>query len=64
VPTSLLPYYHYRDELAVSDGVIMRGEHVVIPERLRKEMKKRVPSGHQCVPASRSGCDVLARHVI
>ena len=60
VPTSLLPYYHYRDELAVSDGVIMRGERVVIPERLRKEMKKRVHTGHLGINA----CLRLARDVM
>jgi len=30
VPMVLLPYYHHRDELAVSDGITIKGEWVVI----------------------------------
>ena len=60
VPTALLPYYHYRDELAVSDGVIMRGERVVIPTSLRREMKRRVHTGHLGI----NTCLRLARDVM
>jgi len=42
VPSLLMPYYHYRDELAVSDGIIMRGERVVIPLSMQKDMKRKI----------------------
>ena len=31
----LLPYYNYRDELTIHDGIIYRGERIVIPRSLR-----------------------------
>ena len=42
VPPLLMPYYQYRDELAVSDGIIMRGERVVIPLSMQKDMKRKI----------------------
>ena len=44
---SLTPYYHYRDELFVHDGIILRGERVVIPTAMRPEIKMKVHAGHQ-----------------
>ena len=55
-----MPYYHYRDELAVSDGIIMRGERVVIPLSMRKEMKRKIHTGHMGMNA----CLRLARDVV
>ena len=42
----LTPYYSYRDELAVQDGLIFKGERVIIPINLRKEMKEKIHSSH------------------
>ena len=36
VPDRLLPYFSYRDELTIQDGIIFRGERIVIPSSLRK----------------------------
>ena len=33
---TLVNYFHVRDELTVQEGVILRGERVVIPKSLRK----------------------------
>ncbi len=46
IPERLRPYFHFRDELAVQDGVVMKGDRVVIPQSLRKEMKQAVHAGH------------------
>ena len=35
VPTGILPYFNYRDELTVQDGIIMRADRIVIPQSLR-----------------------------
>ena len=43
----LLPYFSYRDELTIQDGVIFRGERIVIPSSLRKSIKEKVPAGHK-----------------
>ena len=46
VPCRLLPYFSYRDEVTIQDGVIFRGERIVIPSSLRKSMKEKVHAGH------------------
>ena len=42
----LHPYFSYRDELTVQDGIIFRGERILVPKELRAEMKKKVHAGH------------------
>ena len=46
LPPVLAPYYSFRDELAVHDGLVYRGERLVIPKDLRPEMRKEVHSSH------------------
>ncbi|XP_011664712.2 uncharacterized protein K02A2.6-like [Strongylocentrotus purpuratus] len=46
LPEELTPYFGYRDELAVHDGLIFKGERVIIPISLRKEMKEKIHSSH------------------
>ena len=45
VPLCITPYFDYRDELTVQDGIILRGERVVIPTSVRKELKAKVHAG-------------------
>ena len=46
VPPSVIPYFDYRDELTVQDGIILRGERVVIPTSLRPDLKAKLHAGH------------------
>lgn len=46
LPENLIPYFSYRDELTIQDGIIYRGDRIVIPKSLQKEMKERVHTGH------------------
>jgi hypothetical protein len=46
VPTAVTAYFDYRDEMTVQDGIVLRGERIVIPETLRKDIKERVHAGH------------------
>lgn len=46
VEPSLRPYFNFRNELAAQQGVIYRGERVVVPLNLRKDMIKRIHSSH------------------
>ena len=57
-PQSLTPYYSFRDELTVQDGLIFRGERLVIPSSLRSEMKKSV---HNNSHLGENGCLQRAR---
>ena len=42
----LLPYYSYRDELVAHDGLILRGDRLLVPMSLRLMIKKRLHAGH------------------
>ena len=46
LPHQVAPYFPYRDELSVQDGLVFRGERVVIPTDLRQTLKERVHSSH------------------
>ena len=46
VDQSIRSYFDYRDEMSVHDGVILRGERIVIPQTLRSEVKNSVHVGH------------------
>ena len=45
-PAQMTPCYSVRDELSVQDGLIFRGERVVIPKALCGDIKQRVHSSH------------------
>jgi transposase InsO family protein len=45
-PEALVPFFHCRDELTIHDGIIYRGDRIVIPKSLQKDMKDRVHTGH------------------
>ena len=46
LPATLTPYFQICDELSTSDGLIFRGERVVIPKSMRKGMLERLHSSH------------------
>ena len=46
VDPDLLPYFSFRDTLSHKDGVILKGEAVLIPKSLRENMKIRLHSAH------------------
>ena len=41
-----LPYFYQRDELTLQNGLIFRGERVVVPKKLRETMKQKIHSSH------------------
>ena len=46
VPLAKLPYWNYRDELSLYDGVIFRGKRICIPKKIRSMMLKIIHSSH------------------
>ena len=46
VPEAALPYFNIRDELSIQDGLVFRGERIIIPQTLRKEMKETLHTSH------------------
>ena len=57
LPSTLNPYYSFADELSVQDGIIFKGERVVVPTSLRSDMKRVIHTAHLGV----SGCLRRAR---
>ncbi|KAL9956099.1 hypothetical protein ACROYT_G037526 [Oculina patagonica] len=47
VPALLKPYWPFRDELAVEDGIAMKGHRIIIPPALQREILTRLHSAHQ-----------------
>ena len=43
----LRPYWGLRDELSVEDGLIMKGDRIIIPASMRKEILEAIHAGHQ-----------------
>ena len=38
LPKDLRPYWSYRDEIGISDGVIFKGKQVIIPDAMRSDI--------------------------
>ena len=53
VHPSIRPYFAVRDELALNDDIIMRGERAVVPESLRSDYIRQIHSGHPGLEASK-----------
>lgn len=48
----LHPYWCFRDELAVLDGLVMKGSRVIVPAALRSETLNKLHDGHQGLTAT------------
>ena len=57
IPVQLTPYYGVRDELGVHDGLIFRGERLVVRQGIRASVKRDIHSSHAGV----EGCLRRAR---
>ena len=46
MPPKLFPCVQVRSELSIAEGLIYKGDEIVIPFALRKEIKERIHMGH------------------
>ena len=46
VPPELRQYWSYRDELTVSDGIILKGNRVLIPKQMQPEILQKLHTSH------------------
>ena len=46
VPTPIRQYWSFRDELSVEDGVVMKGQRVVIPDSMKEDILEQLHYGH------------------
>ena len=47
IDPATLPYYKRAAELSVEEGLLMRGNRIIIPPSLRRDMLARIHTGHQ-----------------
>jgi hypothetical protein len=55
-----LAYWNFRDELSVVDGILLKGEKVIIPKSLQSEMLQKVHTSH----LGMEKCKQRARNVL
>ena len=46
VPEEIREYFDMGDTLGIEEGVLMKGERMIIPHKLRADMKERLHSAH------------------
>ena len=46
VPLCIHGYFHFRDELSVQDGLVLKGERLVVPRSMREEIKQKLHQSH------------------
>ena len=40
------PYYTYREEIVHHEGLLFKGQRVIVPTKLRSDIKSRIHQGH------------------
>ena len=56
----VMPFFSYADELSVQDGIIFKGERVVVPQSMRADTKKEIHAAHLGI----NGCVRRARETL
>ncbi|PFX14895.1 Uncharacterized protein K02A2.6 [Stylophora pistillata] len=51
VPTSAQPFFKYRDEMTLQNGLVFKGTKIVVPESLRRDMIEETHKSHQRLQA-------------
>ncbi|CAB3986270.1 Hypothetical predicted protein [Paramuricea clavata] len=47
VPQVLKPYWCYRDEISIENGILMKGKRIIIPSTLQVEIVGKLHAAHQ-----------------
>ena len=65
-PPGTSPYWNYRDEISTHDGIMLKGERVIVPRSMQSEMLQIIHSSHlgteKCKRSKSQRCPVLARN--
>ena len=59
VPQEIRPYFSLKEEITVQNGLLFKGDRIIVPASLRKEMMEKVHSSHLGI----EGCSRRAREV-
>ena len=60
IPEEVRPYWNFRDELSEADGVLLKGERLIIPSCLQQDILQRIHMGHMGI----TKCTQRAREVV
>ena len=60
LPLELFPYFPFHDEITSAEGLLFKGDRVIIPSSLWKDMKTKLHCGHLGI----GKCRTLARQVM
>ncbi|CAC5394818.1 unnamed protein product [Mytilus coruscus] len=53
VPKKVFEYWNFRDELSNVNGIILKGEKIIIPASMRKNMLNKLHEGHLGIEKTR-----------
>ena len=54
IPSQCLPFWNFRDQISFSDGILFKGEKVIIPKSMQPDMLKTIHSSHLGVEKCKS----------
>ena len=60
IPDAVKPYLTHQDEISEAEGIMLRGNRIIVPVSMRKEMKSRIHEGHLGIER----CKVRAREAL
>ena len=46
VPSKIQPYWTFREELTIEDGLVLKGTRIIIPNKKREDILKLIHKGH------------------
>ena len=53
VPAEIRKYWALRDEMDVADGLVAKGDCVIIPNTLQRHILEKLHAAHQCIEKTR-----------
>ena len=59
-PDNIAPFWNFRDEIVVFNGVLLKGNRVIIPKNIQAEILVKIYTGHQCIEK----CRLRARETV
>ena len=59
-PDNIAPFWNFRDEIVVFNGVLLKGNRVIIPKNMQAEILVKIHTGHQGIEK----CRLRARETV
>ena len=46
IPKEIQPYWTFKEQITIEDGLLLKGTHIIVPQTLHKEMMQLLHPGH------------------